>query len=138
MTSLYPNVNWQPWRFEGQLPKKFWEDANNEREYLKWLKDKLEIDEDRDWYLVSGQEIRDLKGGGLLTKYGGVYSMIEECFGVKVTINSRGNHTDRTSKTQACLMRILRNIFPKETVVPNWKPDQFTYMESSRGSDFFH
>jgi hypothetical protein len=51
------------------LPNNFWDDINNQKEYMNWLFKKLEYKELSDWYQISTDLIRDNKGSGLLPKY---------------------------------------------------------------------
>ena len=52
ITSVYPNQNWLPWKFN-QAPKGYWNDENNVKQYINWLGDKLNIKTMEDWYNVS-------------------------------------------------------------------------------------
>ena len=52
LTSVYPNYNWLPWKFN-HVQKRFWSDTNNIKEYMKWLSEKLNIKKMEDWYNVS-------------------------------------------------------------------------------------
>ena len=48
-----------PWKFN-QIPKGFWNDVNNVKEYMNWLSDKLNIKTMEDWYKVS-KEVKSIK-----------------------------------------------------------------------------
>ena len=54
ITSVYPNYNWLPWRFNS-TPKEFWNDTNNVKEYMNWLSERLNIKTMEDWYKVSSE-----------------------------------------------------------------------------------
>ena len=48
--SSFPNYNWLPWKFNGQID---WKDENNIKEYMNWLSNQLNIKTMEDWYKVS-------------------------------------------------------------------------------------
>ena len=54
ITSFYPNYQWLPWKFS-QIPKGFWNDENNVKNYMNWLSEKLNIKTMEDWYKVTKQ-----------------------------------------------------------------------------------
>ena len=56
ITSIYSNYNWLPWKFK-QVPKGYWNDENNIKQYMNWLSDKLNIKTMEDWYNVSHEVI---------------------------------------------------------------------------------
>jgi hypothetical protein len=37
LKAVYPEVEWQEWRFKGNLPKKYWKNKDNIRKYIEWL-----------------------------------------------------------------------------------------------------
>ena len=57
--SVFPNYQWLPWKFN-QTPKGFWNDANNTKEYMDWLSNKLNIKTMEDWYKVT-QEVKSIQ-----------------------------------------------------------------------------
>lgn len=50
--SLYPDYHWLPWKFSS-LPKGFWEDQENVKNYIKWLEKELNIKNMEDWYKIT-------------------------------------------------------------------------------------
>ena len=48
LQSLYPNHTWYPWKHI--YSEYFWDSLENQRQYLDWLGNKLNI---TDWYKVS-------------------------------------------------------------------------------------
>ena len=52
ITNVYSNYNWLPWKFKC-IPKNYWEDENNVKQYINWLSQKLNIETLEDWYKVS-------------------------------------------------------------------------------------
>jgi len=76
---LYPNHNWQPWRFEA-VSRHFWKDSNNLVGYLRWLSEQLGISTMRDWKCISYHQIKYLKGSVLLSQHKGVLPLLRHCF----------------------------------------------------------
>ena len=52
ITKIYPNYDWIIWKFS-KVPNNFWLDKNNQKKYMKWLGEKLNIKTLDDWYKVS-------------------------------------------------------------------------------------
>jgi hypothetical protein len=51
VTTLFPNYNWQFWRFE-HAPNGFWTDNQNQRNYFDWLAEIWDINSIDQWYKV--------------------------------------------------------------------------------------
>jgi hypothetical protein len=68
LRSIFPQASFCEWLFPGKIPSLFWESEENVSRYFQWLALKLEI---HSW------EVRQLKGGGLLKKCGGMAEMIK-------------------------------------------------------------
>lgn len=52
ITNTYPDYNWNIWEFK-HIPRNYWLDINNQRKYMKWLGERLNIKKLDDWYKVS-------------------------------------------------------------------------------------
>ena len=50
--SVYPDYKWLPWKFN-HVPRGYWKDENNIKEYMNWLSQKLNIKTMEDWYKIS-------------------------------------------------------------------------------------
>jgi hypothetical protein len=59
LKSSYPNHSWSPWKFP-HTPKGYWEDHDNQRNFVEWLSKQLKIQKMEDWYRVSIQQIQKL------------------------------------------------------------------------------
>jgi hypothetical protein len=55
LSSAYPEHEWLPWKFHRRLPTGFWGDAVNQRKFVTWASDQLQIKEMSDWYKVSSK-----------------------------------------------------------------------------------
>jgi hypothetical protein len=52
LSTLYPDRDWLPWKFEERLLN-FWDDVNNQRKYMDWVAKELNVKEMSDWYKVT-------------------------------------------------------------------------------------
>src|SRR5690349_13904891 len=66
---MYPEHNWQSWRFTEQVPQFFWENQESHRQFFDWLGTQLGCKEMDDWYNVSVEDIYKHGGSGLLNDY---------------------------------------------------------------------
>jgi hypothetical protein len=63
------------------LPKEFWQHQKNREDYLQWLAKELDIQKMEDWYNISPQQIQNLGGRVLLSKYrNSVSNLVETHF----------------------------------------------------------
>ncbi|EFA83458.1 hypothetical protein PPL_03606 [Heterostelium album PN500] len=70
LSSLYPEFEWLPWKFDN-TPKRFWSDRDNQIRYIKWLARKLEIKQLKDWYRITKLDFQENYGSSLLSLFGG-------------------------------------------------------------------
>jgi hypothetical protein len=52
LSSVYPDYDWLPWKFEERL-QNYWENANNQRKFMEIASKKFDIKELSDWYKIS-------------------------------------------------------------------------------------
>jgi hypothetical protein len=52
LSSVYPEYEWLPWKFQGTT-RKYWEDINNQRKFLDWAAKQLNISDLSGWYNVT-------------------------------------------------------------------------------------
>lgn len=52
MMDTYPDFSWKPWLFE-HTPKGYWEDMENQKQYLEWLGKRLGYNSMDDWYKLT-------------------------------------------------------------------------------------
>jgi hypothetical protein len=69
LKSIYPEYNWIPWKFNN-VGKKYWDNLNNQRNYMDWLFKELKYESMEDWYKISFTDIKNNHGNGLLSKHG--------------------------------------------------------------------
>jgi hypothetical protein len=54
LSSVYPEYEWLPWRFE-TTPKYFWNDISNQRKFMEWLQKENKFKDLKDWYKITYQ-----------------------------------------------------------------------------------
>ena len=64
----FPEYDWKDWLFR-ITPRRFWQNPENHRQYMKWLGQELGIRRPSGWYSVTNQDFRDNKGGAFLICY---------------------------------------------------------------------
>jgi hypothetical protein len=52
ITSVFSEHAWLIWRFQ-VVPKGFWQDEKNQRKFMEWLQNKLQLNSWEDWYSVT-------------------------------------------------------------------------------------
>ncbi len=53
---MFPDHVWLPWLFN-QVPKNFWGDMKNQRNFMDWLGKRLNVKKLDDWYKITGKVI---------------------------------------------------------------------------------
>jgi hypothetical protein len=80
LTSVYCDTNWQIWRFD-TAPRNYWENIENQREFLEWVALLYDIVDDEGWYGITCKQYIDAGGKGLLMRYDmSPSSMLMTCF----------------------------------------------------------
>jgi hypothetical protein len=69
LISIYPSHSWKIWKFKS-VPKGYWNDVKNQREFLNWLSEIIRIKKIEEWYSIRTIDIRENGGYGLLQYYG--------------------------------------------------------------------
>jgi hypothetical protein len=54
--NIYPEHNWQFWRFD-TVPHKMWKDQKSLRQFFDWLAKELNVVDLKDWYKISKGEV---------------------------------------------------------------------------------
>jgi hypothetical protein len=57
LSNLYPEYDWLPWRFTF-CPQSYWNDLKNQRKFVEWAGNQLNIKEMSDWYKVTTRVTR--------------------------------------------------------------------------------
>jgi hypothetical protein len=69
LTSIYPQFDWKPWRFNS-VPQKYWKNRQNQRNFFDWIAEQIGINTQHDWYNVRKGDIFHLGVVGILDVYG--------------------------------------------------------------------
>ena len=75
LEKLYPEENWNIFNRK-RLPNDFWNSLENQRKFMNFVKQKLNIQKMEDWYSVKTLDIKELGGSRLLH----IYPSIEDLF----------------------------------------------------------
>lgn len=54
LSAVYPTYDWLPWKFD-TVPRNFWNDITNQRKFMNWVANELEVNKMEDWYGVSNK-----------------------------------------------------------------------------------
>ena len=57
LKGVYPEYDWLPWKFI-KAPDGFWADKKNQRIFIQWVSQQLNIKEMSDWYKVSRKVLK--------------------------------------------------------------------------------
>eukprot|EP01114_Cavostelium_apophysatum_P016893 TRINITY_DN4898_c1_g1_i1.p1 TRINITY_DN4898_c1_g1~~TRINITY_DN4898_c1_g1_i1.p1 ORF type:complete len:482 (+),score=101.22 TRINITY_DN4898_c1_g1_i1:85-1530(+) len=123
LQSVYPEYDWKIWRF--RVPPEYWEDENNVKSFLDWIKDRFQIRSDSDWSTVTAANFKSLGGTNLLSKYGGLEQLLDKFFPEwrrENLANTTEEMTD-SSKGQRHLFRVLSELIREETFIFEVKED---------------
>jgi hypothetical protein len=66
----FPEHQWKPWQFKGNVPHGYWNSLENQRYFMDWLGNDQGFKELDDWYCITRKCLVDNGGSGLLKKYG--------------------------------------------------------------------
>jgi hypothetical protein len=70
LSAVYPEFLWYPWKFE-TAPHKYWNSLHNQRKYMDWLAEELNIVKESDWRKVTASQLEQHFGSSLLRMYNG-------------------------------------------------------------------
>lgn len=76
---LFPDYDWKPWLFN-QVPANWWKKAENRKEYLQWLGEKLGYSEPVDWYKAKKATFANNNGSGFLKEFDGYQDAVMQSF----------------------------------------------------------
>ena len=54
LSTVYPDHNWLPWKFNA-VPKHYWREMKNQKQYLEWAGKQLNTKEMSDWYKIKNE-----------------------------------------------------------------------------------
>ena len=66
LKDLYPEFDWQQWRFSNGASQEFWSKQENRRKFMAWAEKELDIQKPEDWTKVDPKQLSELAGRGVL------------------------------------------------------------------------
>jgi hypothetical protein len=79
LTSIYPNHNWEPWKFH-QIQRGLWKKEKEVQRFVVWLENQLEIKEISDWYRINRQVIRRVAPTTIMEYHGSLYAFLTKIY----------------------------------------------------------
>ena len=70
LSFAYPEINWKQWKFN-QVPKGYWNNPSNVKDFFENNKEIFKIKQQEDWYKITNKDLIDNGGGGLLNQFNG-------------------------------------------------------------------
>jgi hypothetical protein len=149
LETLYPELDWQPWKFVGGVPKRFWRSVSNVEKYMRWLETELNVVTLDDWYKVSNDQIKKKSGmycgtrgvshskvgGKLLTQFGSLCDILQKIYPTHSwdtkNFSKRGS---KWGKSQWQLLKIVEQHFEGSgmEVLFNYQHPQLLFSSSSQ------
>jgi len=71
LQTSFNDHTWVPWKFK-VVPQSVWDDADNEKSFVKFVFEKLNIKNMDNFKLITAKQVSDLGGKGLVDKHGGL------------------------------------------------------------------
>src|SRR5688572_3840282 len=68
LLNIYPDYNWKVWKFD-VIPKGFWKDMTNQRNFFDWVGGELNVKTKEDWYKINSRDVTRKRDHKLLRKY---------------------------------------------------------------------
>jgi hypothetical protein len=99
---------WQIWRFV-KVPKGYWNDESNVRDYTEWLYSSLRIEHVEHWNSITLEHVRARKADYLIRKSGGIAEFLTQYFPECPSIIADWS----IAKTQLFLTKTVEEIFAK-------------------------
>lgn len=77
--AIYPEHKWIPWKFE-RVPRGFWANQENQREFFDWLSKELGFKTLEEWYKLKKDVVRSHGGSGLVNRFDSLATAIQVAF----------------------------------------------------------
>ena len=116
LSSIYPNYNWLPWRFN-KVPSGYWNEVKEHRKFLDWVGEQMGLRNKSDWYNVTEKDIVRYGGSSLLSKY--QFSLLNILSEVYSDFKwdpsaARSSKSALSKKSQYILKTMLNTMFPQQ------------------------
>ena len=118
-SNFYP-----PNRKFDQKPKGFWDNLNNIRNFLEFVKKEYKINMNLDWYRVSKTQIQDLGGSSLLQKYT-LFDLLNLVYPNENWDKKLFSNSDKRS-SQRWLFLQVQKLFPDHEIIEDYFHQEVT------------
>lgn len=125
----FPNYEWKEWLFRN-VPLGYWDSPKNRRRYMRWLGNKLGIENTKDWYQVTIAAMVKNKGGTFINLYGG--SIVRAVMDNYPKFKWQPEKFMQGRKTQKLLYNQIRKILKPRKV--EWEYREFSNIRFESGS----
>ena len=75
LQSTFPEHKWLLWQFKQRITPYFWNNQQNQIDFIQWLSKQLHVRELKDWYRISLEQIQRITPIGAFQSAGG-FSML--------------------------------------------------------------
>ena len=121
--SIFPEYNWIPWKF--RVPHNYWNKKSNRLQFLEYLKNKYQIEENEDWFRkITGRIIYEEGGKTLRQKYRSISNILKSVYS-NINWNdislSPNLYELKCSKPHLNLIKQLQNLNISEDIKINYK-----------------
>jgi hypothetical protein len=120
--SIFPEYNWIPWKF---VVHKYWNKKSNRFQFLEYLKNKYQIQENEDWFRkITGRIIYEEGGRTLRQNYGSIVGILKSVYSNinwnDISLSPNLNEI-KCSKPHLNLIKQLQNLNISEDIKINYK-----------------
>jgi hypothetical protein len=71
LEQVFPEYKWLPWKFKNShVTPGFWDIPSNQKQFVDWLAEKLNIKQFEDWYRISWIDISNVAPASIFIKHG--------------------------------------------------------------------
>jgi len=111
--------SWHPLLCRATVPRHYWGQEENVREFLERAKEALQISCKEDWYRVSHQQLRSLRGGTMLSRFrlGEALRMAYP----EETWDERSLQNSAKKSSQRLLRLVAQRFFPSLEMVEDYR-----------------
>ena len=118
LCTLYPSHPWDPHKFQS-LPRNFWGKQENVIKFLNKVIEKHNIKSDSDWERISGVQLVQLGGGGILDRYHSLFNILSFAF-PDVKWNKQNFKNKKKQSMQRWLFLQVKKLFPAYEIIENY------------------
>ncbi len=129
LMAIYPEHSWDIHRFI-QLPRRFWDDTNNQKQYLQKIMKELGLQQLSDLNIITKEYLMHNGGVALLKRYRGLQNFLKQFVPRDTTTTSVP--TFHRLRSQHQLEHMVKQILPFHEVVFNFYSSSLCFYSSGR------